>query len=544
MCRTTEVHGTGVAEVQSANNNDVLHKDKETWMVIGSTGMAAYGTLLQLSTRASADTTILAVTRNARNAWLDGAPPGITVVTADIGEPDSLRIALKEHPPVTHIFYSAVVRSSFDSSNKMLEKIDMRVVREMQRAIVPCMVKTFSRCCNETVYSAFNSAAGGGDVEENKRVFENVLSSVDSSRLQYCCVVTGAKHYGMHLGPSMMQGYAEPFQEDIGAECPGSSFYDALEDSLRTFSSQLPNFSSVVLRPTFIIGPSPRTGPSVMNLSLALGMYSLLSKELGQPLRFLGSEEAWVARHNLSHSDRIGELAVSAGLGMARGSHTALNASDCDSFSFQDIWPSLAAWAGCEWEGPQGRNGISVSKVFGDVDLAAAWEAVADREGLAERSLDKLFNAVFLEQSMSIAHNCRLSSEKSARLGWAPQVRGGGWVTLERALRDLQKQGLLPEDQPDQVVLEQYVVTNPTGLSVRRGSDMKSEKVLEYPKGASFSVLGRVSRNGLSRLRTADGWVSEFSVKNNRRLVELLDPDTDVVALLTAAMGLVPKCAV
>lgn len=73
---------------------------------------------------------------------------------------------------------------------------------------------------------------------------------------------------------------------------------------------------------------------------------------------------------------------------------------------------------------------------------------------------------------------------------------------------------------------------------------MKSEKVLEYPKGASFSVLGRVSRNGLSRLRTADGWVSEFSVKNNRRLVELLDPDTDVVALLTAAMGLVPKCAV
>ena len=195
--------------------------------------MAAYGTLLRLSARASADTTILAVTRSAKNAWLDGAPPGITVVTADIGERDSLRTALKEHPPVTHIFYSAVVRSSFDSSNKMLEKIDMRVVREMQRAVVPCMVKTFSKCCSDTVYSAFNSAAGGGDVEENKRVFENVLSSVDSSKLQYCCVVTGAKHYGMHLGPTLMHDYAEPFQEDIGPECPGDSFYDALEDSLR-----------------------------------------------------------------------------------------------------------------------------------------------------------------------------------------------------------------------------------------------------------------------------------------------------------------------
>lgn len=273
-----------------------------------------------------------------------------------------------------------------------------------------------------------------------------------------------------------------------------------------------------------------------MNLSLALGIYSLLSRELRQPLRFLGSEEAWVARHNLSHSDRIAELAVSAGLGMARGSHTALNASDCDSFSFQEIWPSLAAWAGCEWEGPQGRNGISVSKVFGDADLTAAWEGLADREGLAERHFDKLFNAVFLEQSMSIGHNCRLSSEKSARLDWAPQVQGGGWVTLQRALRDLQKQGLLPDYQSSQVISDQYVVTNPTGLTVHRGFDMESENVLVYPQGVSFSVLDRISRKGLSRLRTPDGWVSEFSAKHDR-LVELLDPEADVVGLLIAALG-------
>jgi hypothetical protein len=223
---------------------------------------------------------------------------------------------------------------------------------------------------------------------------------------------------------------------------------------------------------------------------------------------------------------------------MTPGSHTALNASDCDSFSFQEIWPGLAAWAGCEkFEGPQGRNGVSVSKVFGDVDLAAAWEAMADREGLAERRFDKLFNAVFLEQSMSIAHNCRLSSEKCARLAWAPQVQGGGWVTLQRALRDLQRQGLLPEDQPMHGISEQYVVTSPAGLSVRRGIDMESAELLVYPQGVSFSVLGRIDRNGSSHLRTADGWVSEFSAKHDRRLVEPLDPDRDLVEQLMAAMG-------
>jgi hypothetical protein len=275
-----------------------------------------------------------------------------------------------------------------------------------------------------------------------------------------------------------------------------------------------------------------------MNLSLALGMYALLSKELGLPLRFLGSEEAWVARHNLSHSDRIAELAISAGLNMAHGSHTALNASDCDSFSFQEIWPGLAAWAGCEtYEGPQGRNGVSVSKVFGDVDLAAAWEAIADREGLAERRFDNLFNAVFLEQSMSIAHNCRLSSEKCARLAWAPQVQGGGWTTFRRALCDLQKQGLLPEDRPTQGILEQYMVTSPTGLSVRQGFDTKSAEVAVYPQGLFFCVLGRISRKGLVRVRTADGWASEFCAKQDRRLVEQLDANQDPIEQLMAAIG-------
>lgn len=50
-------------------------------------------------------------------------------------------------------------------------------------------------------------------------------------------------------------------------------------------------------------------------------------------------------------------------------------------------------------------------------------------------------------------------------------------------------------------------------------------------------MLGRIHRNGSSRLRTADGWVSEFSAKHDRRLVELLDPHRDLVEQLMAAMG-------
>lgn len=503
----------------------------QTWLVIGGTGMAGYGVLRRLSTQAPSGTTVLAVTRGGGyKAWLEGTPNGVTVVNADLQDQAGLTAALKAHPPVTHIFYSAVVRASFDSSNKLLGKMDITWVREMQRGIGPCFFRIFARCFHHSMYTAFNNTAGGGDVAENRAVFENVLSSVDSSKLRYCCVVTGAKHYGMHLGPDFLPEYAEPFEEDVGPECPGENFYTALEDSLRKFAKPLPHFSSLVLRPSFIIGPSPRVGSNVMNLSLCLGVYALLCKELKRPMVFLGGPHAWVARHNLSHNDRIATLAINGGSALKGSSSIALNASDCDSFSFEEVWPHLAAWAGVEWKGPQGRNGVSIKAALGKKGCwSKAWNSVADREGLWERRLDNLFNPVFLEQTMSIAHNCRMSSEKASRLGWASSNKGGGWSTLSLAIQDLNSQGLLPEQNASSgssdSIVEFYEVTNKTGLTVRKGPDAESDKVVVYPMGATFRVLGRTNRRGWIRLRTSDGWVSECSFKHGRRLVEPISED-------------------
>jgi nucleoside-diphosphate-sugar epimerase len=505
--------------------------EPQTWLVIGGTGMAGYGVLRRLSAQSPPGTTILAITRGGGySAWLEGTPEGVTVVNADLQDGTGLATALKAHPPVTHIFYSAVVRASFDSSNKWLEKMDITTVRQMQRGIGPCFFRFFARCFHHSMYTAFNNTAGGGDVAENRAVFENVLHSVDASKLRYCCVVTGAKHYGMHLGPDFLPEYAEPFEEDVGPECPGDNFYTALEDSLRKFAKPLPHFSSLVLRPTFIIGPSPRVGSNVMNLSLCLGVYALLCKELKKPLVFLGSPESWLARHNLSHNDRIAALAINGGSALKGSASMALNAADQESFSFEEVWPQLAAWAGVEWKGPQGRHGVSIKKALGDNSRwGKAWSSVADRDGLCERRLDRLFNPVFLEQTMSIAHNCRLSADKASRIGWAVPVKGGGWSTLQLAIKDLHVQGLLPE-QPGAggnavVVMEYYEVTNKTGLTVRRGPDAESDKVVIYPMGTTFKVLGRVNRRGWIRLRTPDGWVSESSFKHGRRLIEPISED-------------------
>jgi len=248
----------------------------------------------------------------------------------------------------------------------------------------------------------------------------------------------------MHLGPDLFPQYEEPFEEEESPACPGENFYAALEKELADFTKSVATCSSLVLRPSFIVGPSPRIDPSVNNLALCLGIYATLCAELHQPLKFLGGKPTWHAKHTLSHSDRIADLALRGSSELERGSCMALNAGDSDAFSFEEIWPQLAEWAGCPWEGPQGNYGISLAAALETDVLDGTWAGLANREALREPQLSRLWNGVFLEASMSTGWDARLSSKKATALGWAAPERQSGWPTFLRALCQLQEQRLLP----------------------------------------------------------------------------------------------------
>merc|ERR1711957_217027 len=113
-------------------------------------------------------------------------------------------------------------------------------------------------------------------------------------------------------GPGCWSEYAEPFTEDM-PEAPGDSAYRVLEEELLSMSARWPQLSVLILRPSYILGPVPRPSATCMNLSLCLGIYAVLCRELGRPMRFLGPAAAWTALHNLSHSDRVAQLAVNGG---------------------------------------------------------------------------------------------------------------------------------------------------------------------------------------------------------------------------------------
>ena len=109
----------------------------------------------------------------------------------------------------------------------------------------------------------------------------------------------------------------------------------------------------------------------------------------------------WTARHNFSHNARIAQLAVNGGatLPSSKSRYMALNTSDDEAFSYSELWPCLAAWAKCgDWEGPAGRNGLSVACALGkSVDLLELWKQVAEKHGLQETCLREVFNVCFFE---------------------------------------------------------------------------------------------------------------------------------------------------
>lgn len=74
---------------------------------------------------------------------------------------------------------------------------------------------------------------------------------------------------------------------------------------------------------------------------------------------------------------------------------------------------------------------------------------------------------------------------------------------------------------------ELYIATAPKGLVVREGVEKSSKQVDSLKRGELFHVLERaISSQGIVRLRSEDGWVSETCSKGGARVAEPLAPKT------------------
>ena len=250
------------------------------------------------------------------------AVAGVEMVSVDLLQPDAVRDRLSNVRDVTHIIFGAYIEKQ--------------------------------------------TAAEKSEV--NVAILRNLLDVVEetSPGLRHVTFYQGGKAYGADLGP-----FKTPAREDDPRLMPPNFYYDQ-EDLLRQ-RQKGKAWSFTALRPEAVCGFA--TG-NPMNLLTVIAVYAAISKELGIPLRFPGTQAAYTALYNVSSADILAEAADWAGTSdAARGE--IFNITNGDYFRWQHMWPKIARMFDMEWADP-----IPMPLATYMADKTSLWDAMVERHGL------------------------------------------------------------------------------------------------------------------------------------------------------------------
>jgi nucleoside-diphosphate-sugar epimerase len=196
----------------------------------------------------------------------------------------------------------------------------------------------------------------------NVAILRNLLDVVEetSPTLKHITIYQGGKAYGADLGP-----FKTPAREDDPRLMPPNFYYDQ-EDFLRN-RQQGKAWYWTVLRPEAVCGFAVG---NPMNLAMVIAVYAVLSKELGLPLRFPGTEKAYRALYQVTSADILAKASVWAG--SSKSAHNEIfNITNGDYFRWQHMWPRIAKMFDMEVADP-----VPMPLASYMADKAPLWDAI------------------------------------------------------------------------------------------------------------------------------------------------------------------------
>lgn len=210
----------------------------------------------------------------------------------------------------------------------------------------------------------------------NVAILRNLLDVVEetSPGLRHVTFYQGGKAYGADLGP-----FKTPAREDDPRLMPPNFYYDQ-EDLLRARQTGK-DWSFTALRPEAVCGFAIG---NPMNLLTVIAIYAAISKELGIPLRFPGTEAAYRALYQVSSADILAEAADWAGTTPA-ARNEIFNITNGDYFRWQHMWPRIARMFGMDWADP-----IPMPLATYMADKGPLWDRMIERYGLQPIPYDKV----------------------------------------------------------------------------------------------------------------------------------------------------------
>lgn len=270
---------------------------------------------------------------------------------------------------------------------------------------------------------------------------------------------TGAKNYGVHLGPS-----ATPQEETTPRVTLEPNFYYPQEDFLWSFCADR-GIDWNVCMPAGILGAVP---DAAMNLVFPLGVYASVQKYLGEKLEFPSDLQAWEANRCMSSSRMNAYMEEWAVLTDA-AANEKFNTMDGTTFTWGNHWPKLAKSYGIDYERPSMDDSVYTvvtskydppPRGFGPpgmyrirfrlVDWARqdkvqkAWEELTEKHGLTggklqDMDIDRIFG--FTDGSL-MGTSLDLTMNKARKMGWHGFVDSNDAII--EVLGEFEKLKLLP----------------------------------------------------------------------------------------------------
>jgi nucleoside-diphosphate-sugar epimerase len=335
--------------------------------------------------------------------------------------------------------------------------------------------------------------------EVNGRMLSNFLCALEKtgamSQVKRIILVCGAKQYGVHLGLPKLPMHEDAPWLTSSSKWPPNFYYNQ-QNILHEFCTKHQK-EWVVTYPNDVIGFA--TG-NFMNLSSALALYVLVSKEMSGSggIEFPGSPAFYTKFDSFTNAKLHAEFCAWAAL-EPRAANQAFNVVNGDVESWQNLWPKVTKYFGTsvkpdQFKSAYSRNNASISdrlkgmvvgtddqsssmdmapqppiseeadpiglqgtpvlepnRVEQHIDLVKwsqredvkqAWNALAEREGLAKDAFDKATWA-FLGFVLGRNFDLVISMSKARECGWTGYR--DTWDSLKTVFEQMRAAYVLPK---------------------------------------------------------------------------------------------------
>lgn len=287
------------------------------------------------------------------------------------------------------------------------------------------------RDASHLVYVAVNEQpdlVAGWQAEQHARtnlaMLQNVLDAIEGPALRHVTLMQGTKAYGVHLGP-----FKIPAKESDPRYMPPNFYYEQMDWIAERQRGR--DWTYTILRPQIVVGFAL---DSAMNIASTIAAYAAISKELGLPLRFPGTN--WRHLWEMVDSHLLAEAIYWAGTTPACAGEI-FNITNGDVCNWEGLWPRIAEIFGMEmWPAQPLRLSAMMA------DKQPVWERICARHDLRHRDLAAVTSWPYGDMLFNGDYSWVVSTVKSRQCGFTA-VRDSERMMMD-LLRRLQDENIIP----------------------------------------------------------------------------------------------------